>query len=122
VASLADIVLAVHLIVVVFIGGGLLAIWLGAALGWRWVRTFWLRLAHLAAIGCIALQTLLGRACPLTMWEDYLRGASTEAGFVERWLERLIYFDWPPWVFTLLHVGFAVLVLATWWLVPPRRN
>jgi hypothetical protein len=117
----ADLVFAAHLAVVAFIVGGLLLIWIGAALGWRWVRAFWFRAIHLAAIAFVALQTLWGRACLLTVWEDALRGRAAEAGFIERWVSRLLYFDLPAWAFAAMHVGFALLVLATWWWVPPRR-
>ena len=31
----------------------------GLALGWRWVRGFWFRLAHLAAIAIVVLASVL---------------------------------------------------------------
>ena len=37
---LADVVLVLHFAYVLFVVGGLVAIWLGCALGWRWVRNF----------------------------------------------------------------------------------
>jgi hypothetical protein len=119
---LADVVLIVHFGIVVFIVGGLALIWIGAAAGWRWVRHFWLRVAHLAAIGFVALEALAGMWCPLTVWEARLRGADPDKSFVAQWVHRMLYYDWPEWVFTILHVGFALLVAATWWRIPPKKG
>ncbi|MDO9008959.1 MAG: DUF2784 family protein, partial [Thiobacillus sp.] len=46
---LADAVLFVHLAFVVFVVGGLVFIVVGNWRDWRWVRSLWFRLAHLAA-------------------------------------------------------------------------
>lgn len=119
---IADLVVVVHFAIVLFIVGGLIAVWLGAALGWRWVRNRWFRYLHLAAIGYVALEALLGIACPLTVWEDLLRGGASADSFVGRWVQRLLYYDAPEWVFTTAYVAWALATLATLRLVPPRRK
>lgn len=122
-ALVADVILVVHFAFVLFVVGGFGAIWLGAALGWRWVRNRALRYAHLAAIVFVAAQSLVGVACPLTVWEDLLRrGASDGPSFVARWVGRLLYYDLPEWVFALAYVVFASAVAVTLWLVPPGGN
>lgn len=118
---LADIVLVVHALLVLFIVGGLAAIWTGAALGWRWVRARTFRLAHLLAIGIVAALAALGIDCPLTVLEDRLRtGAPDAQGFVQRWVGRLPYHDLPAWAFTVAYVLFALLVWLTWRRIPAR--
>jgi hypothetical protein len=123
---LADLVLVVHVGVVVFVVGGLLAVLVGNALGWAWVNHGWFRLAHLVAIGVVAAQAWLGQLCPLTTLESWLRvqagGAAYRQSFIEYWLQRLIYFEAPLWVFALAYTGFALLVLLAWWRFPPRRR
>jgi hypothetical protein len=121
---LADAVLVLHAGFVVFILGGLVLIWLGGWLRWRWVRNYRFRLAHLAAIVFVALEAVVGIACPLTVLEDWLRNGPEQAGgFIERWLHRLLYWDFEPWIFTATYLGFAAIVLATFLLFPPiRRN
>lgn len=119
---LADFILIVHFAFVLFIVGGLAAIWAGAALGWRWVRDFRFRIAHLAAIVFVAGEALAGVWCPLTVWEDALRGTAQEKSFIARWIHRLMYYDFPEWVFTAAYVLFALVVAASWWLVRPRRR
>lgn len=119
---LADVVLITHCAFVAFVVAGLPAIWLGAARGWRWVRNFSFRAAHLAAICFVTAEALLGFACPLTIWEDTLRGASTHDGFIERWLHSVMFYELSPWVFTTAYITFALAVAVTFWRVPPRRH
>ncbi|MBI2992822.1 MAG: DUF2784 domain-containing protein [Gammaproteobacteria bacterium] len=120
---LADAVLVLHAAIVVFVVGGLVLVIFGNMLGWAWVNALWFRIAHLAAIGVVAAQAWLGAICPLTTLEMWLRAearATTYSGsFIEYWLQRLLYYDAPPWVFVLVYSLFGLLVLATWWYFPP---
>ena len=118
---LADAILVVHAAFVVFVVGGLIATWIGVALGLRFARNRWFRGLHLAAIAFVAIESLLGYACPLTIWEDALRGSAGDKGFVARWVHAWMYWDWPAWVFTAIYISFAALVAWTWWRYPPRR-
>ena len=119
---LADLILVGHVTYVLFVVGGLALIWLGVWRGWRWVRNFWFRALHFAAIGLVAAEALIGLACPLTVLEDWLRSdVTSEAGFLQRWLHRLLYYDFPTWVFTAAYLLFALLVAATWLRWPPHR-
>ena len=119
---LADAVLAIHCAIVIFITAGLPLIWLGAALQWRWIRIRWLRALHLGAIGFVALESLAGVACPLTVWEALFRGRQAPNGLIQQWVERALYYDLPASVFTLAYTLFAAAVAATWWVVPPRAT
>lgn len=119
---MAELILVVHFAIVIFIVGGLLAVWAGAALGWRWVRNPWFRYLHLAAIASVAAEALLGVACPLTVWEDLLRGEAGGESFVGRWVRRLLYYDASASVFAALYVAWTLATLATLRLVPPRRR
>ena len=121
---IADTVLVVHAMFVFFVVGGAFYVWIGALLRWPGVRNRRFRLFHLAAILFVALQSILGYACPLTVWEDRLRGAAGEPAFVARWLRRAIYYDFPDWLFTLAYVAFALALAFTWRAIPPhaRKN
>jgi hypothetical protein len=117
----ADAILVLHFLFVLFVVGGFACVLAGAALGWDWIRSRAFRLAHFCAIGLVAAESLLGIACPLTLWEDALRRADpAPAGFLGRWLARLLYYDLPEWVFAAAYVAFALAVAAAWRLVPPR--
>lgn len=119
---LADLILLVHAAFVLFVVGGLVATWVGAILGLEWARNPWFRGIHLAAIAFVVAQSVLGYACPLTIWEDALRGTAADEGFIQRGVRALLYWRAPPWVFTLAYAVFGALVAATWWRVPPRRR
>lgn len=123
---LADAVLGLHAAIVAFVVGGLLVILAGNFLHWHWVNNPWFRGLHLAAIAIVALQAWLGVACPLTTLEIQLRvkahQATYSASFVEDWLQRLIYFQAPAWVFVTAYTLFGLAVLACWWRFPPRRR
>jgi uncharacterized protein DUF2784 len=119
---LADVVLIVHFLFVAFVVGGLAAVWIGAAAGWTWVRVFWFRVAHLAAIAFVAGESLLGVWCPLTVWEAALRGGHAQKSFIAQWVHRLLFYDFPERAFTVLYVGFTLLVAASWIFVPPARK
>jgi Protein of Unknown function (DUF2784) len=116
----ADALLVVHFLVAAFIAGGLVLVWIGGLRGWRWIRVRTFRLAHVAAIAFVALETLAGYACPLTVWEDMLRGNLQPESFVGRWLHRLLYYSFPEWFFALAYALWALAAVATLWLVPPK--
>ena len=119
---LADALLAVHFLIAAFIIAGLVLVWLGAALGWRWTRNPWFRYLHLGAIAFVAAEAVAGVACPLTVWEDLLRGGVRPESFIGRWVQRLLYYQAPEWVFTVAYVLWTAATLLTLWLVPPRRR
>ena len=124
--TLADAVLVLHAALVVSVVGGLLLILLGNLVGWRWVNAWWFRLTHLATIAVVVLQSWLGVTCPLTSLEMTLRAkarASTyTGGFIEHWVQRLLYYEAPAWVFALVYTLFGLAVLITWWAWPPTRR
>jgi len=122
-AALSQAVLALHLAVIAFNVLGLAAIPLGAAMGWRWVRVPGWRALHLASWAVVAIQAVAGRACFLTLWQDQLTGAgATEPPLIMRWVNRVIYWPLPIWVFGAVYVALFAAVVALWWIVPPRRR
>ena len=125
-ALLANTVLIAHASVVAFVVLMLPLIFIGKAMRWSWVRLFWLRTLHLACMIIVAAQAWAGMICPLTTLEMYLRakaGLSTyEGSFIAQWLQTLIYWDLPVWVFTTLYSLFTLLVLLAWYVVPPERS
>ena len=124
--SLADTILVVHAIVVLFIVGAVPVIWCGYFRGWRFVRNFWFRIIHLLLMGIVALESILSISCPLTVWEDALRthsgaGPMRQNGFIAYWLHQLLFYDFPAWVFTLAYVLFFLLVVGTFFWVRPQN-
>jgi hypothetical protein len=106
---------------VLFVVFGLAAIWIGAWRRWRWVRNIRFRVIHLLAIGLVAAESILGVDCPMTVWENRLRGEG-DSGFLQLWLHRLMFFDAPSWVFTSAYLLFAAAVAASWFVIRPARR
>ena len=125
---LADAVLVLHVGIVAFVVGGLVLIVAGnlAHRRWEWVNTPWFRLLHAASIAVVAAQAWLGVVCPLTTLEMWLRAQANQptygGSFMAHWLQALLYFDAPPWVFVLAYTLFGGLVAAVWLRFPPRRG
>jgi len=122
----ADAVLVIHVGFVAFVILGLVLTVIGILARWQWIRNFWFRSLHLAAILLVVVQSLLGVMCPLTIWENELRqlaGQTAYRGdFIATWLHDLLFIDAEPWVFTLCYTLFGLAVLATFLLAPPRRK
>ncbi|MGV3742345.1 MAG: DUF2784 domain-containing protein [Burkholderiaceae bacterium] len=120
----ADAVLLLHAALVCFVVLGPVFIMAGNLRRWHWVNAFGFRAAHAAAILVVIAQAWAGVACPLTVFEAWLRRqaglAVYSGGFVEYWLQRFLYYDFPAWAFTLAYSVFGLLVLAVWWRFPPE--
>lgn len=123
---MADVTLALHVGFVVFVVFGLVLIYAGYFMGWSWVRNRVFRVLHLLAIGVVAVQSWLGVVCPLTTLEMWLRakaGQDTYAGsFIQYWMQTILYFDAPWWVFTACYTIFGTLVLMSWFNVSPNKR
>lgn len=121
---LANLVVFLHLVYVAFVPLGLVVVWVGYFCRWQWVRNFWFRVIHLLMIGVVVLETVFRIECPLTTWENQLREAAGQdirgEDFIARFLNDLIYWDAPKWVFPLMYYGFGALVLLTFLVVRPR--
>ncbi len=122
-SSMADIILMAHALYIGFVVLGWILIVVGMFRNWSWVRNFWLRVMHVLAIGVVIAEAWLGQDCPLTIWENNLRiaagGATYSDSFIQHWLQKIIFYDFPPWVFILAYTLFGGFVLLTWLVVPP---
>lgn len=125
-AWLADATVTLHASFVFFVVAGQLLILLGWMRKWRWTRNFIFRISHLAAILFVILEAWLGINCPLTVLENRLRELAGQAGyelsFIGYWLNRILFYSAPEWVFTSLYSGFGLLVVLTFIAYPPRRT
>lgn len=114
---LADLVMVVHLGFVIFVvAGGLLVVWRP--------RAAWLHLP--CALYGTAIE-LFGWVCPLTPWEQSLRRAAGQAGyvggFIEHYVGRILYpGNWGD-IHVMLGVGVLALNGALYgWLLWRRRR
>jgi hypothetical protein len=47
---------------------------------------------------------------------------SYSKSFIEHWVQRVVFYEAPFWVFVLAYTAFGLLVAWAWWRFPPRRN
>ena len=119
----ADELLFTHVLFVAFVIFGLLLIFSGKLMSWSWVCNPWFRMVHLIGIGVVVLQSWLGIICPLTTWEMAFRskaGDAVYAGtFISHWLETILYYHAPDWVFIACYTAFVLLFVVSWIWVSP---
>lgn len=100
---LADLVVGLHLLFVIFVvAGGLLVL--------RWRRLAWV---HIPAAIWGSLIEFAGWVCPLTPLEQTLRQAAGDAGyrggFIERYMLPVLY---PGEMTRGIQIGLGVVVLT----------
>lgn len=121
---LADAIVVLHMGIALFILLGLVAVLVGKFRGWSWVRNFWFRAVHIGAILFVVGESWLGITCPLTTWEQTLREKAGETAyrgdFIAHWVHELLFFEFQPWVFTLVYSLFGLAVVLAMVFVPPR--
>ncbi len=123
---LADAVVIFHVLYVAYVVVGQLAIIAAAPFKTRWARNPWFRFTHLAAIGIVAVEAIMGWRCPLSTWEEKLRllGGGTfdsSESFMGRIFHNLLFIDgMPEGFFTVLHLSMTVLVIQGLVMYPPR--
>lgn len=118
----ADVIAGVHAAYAAFVVAGQLLIWIGVWRRWEWVRNLWFRLIHGLAIVLVVVFDISESGCPLTIWENALRQQGQEETWVGRCLHNALALDFAPWVFTVGYSVFALVVIATFILAPPRRG
>ena len=64
--------------------------------------------------------------CPLTTVEMALRARAGDAtytgSFIAHWLESLLYYQAPAWVFAACYTAFGAIVFGSWFWVRPRKS
>lgn len=122
----ADLTLLAHALLVLFVVVGLVLIMLGAARGWAWVRNPAFRWTHLFTVAVVMVLSVLGIVCPLTSLEMYFRnlggGVVYSGSFIGHWLEFLLYYTAPNWVWVIVYSLFTAAVLWCAIAVPPTAK
>lgn len=123
---MADLILVIHFLFIVFVLGGQVCIVIGYFRNWHWVHHLAFRVCHILAIGIVIAQAWVNQLCPLTLWENALREVAGEPTyaktFVQHWLGKLVYYDAPQWLFTVAYSLFGAVVLFSWFCVRPAKG
>lgn len=122
---LADLIVIFHFLYVVFAVCGQVTILVGWVFRWQFIRQPAFRILHLVSVGFVALEAVIGMVCPLTDWEYNFRNLAGQCidrdlSFIARLIRMIIFYDFPPWVFTFMHISFGILVILTFIFIPPK--
>ena len=126
-AIFADLIVFFHMLYVIFAVGGEAVILLGALLRWRWIRNIVFRIVHIAAGLIVSIESMADFLCPITEWEHQLRrlaGQTVEEDitFIGRLIRLIVFYDFPDWAFSVMYIGFGIMVVLTFVLIPPKRR
>ena len=111
-----------HLMLATAMVAGFLVIPIGYKFCWSWVQHRNLRISHASIMGFIAVETIVGLTCPLTILEYELRGDRSPQSFVGHWIQQILYWDLPHETFIALYFCCFVWVIFLWKRCPPRAN
>jgi hypothetical protein len=118
---IADMLMLIHFAFIAFVILAQCLIMFGYHRQWRWATNRTMRGIHLACVLYVVVQTWAGQWCPLTVLENRYRAAAGQetyrSSFIQDGVGRLIYYDAPLWVFSVVYTSFGILVLAYWILV-----
>ena len=76
-AIVANFISIVHAAVAMYAVLGVAVIWLGMICGWLWTENHVFRVTHFAVIAFVMLRLAVGVPCPLSAWEDQIRGGKS---------------------------------------------
>ncbi|MHB1657660.1 MAG: DUF2784 domain-containing protein [Burkholderiales bacterium] len=112
-----------HLLYSLVIIIGFILILIGFFAGWCWIRNFTFRLIHILMIGFVAVESMFNAECPLT-WLEYklmsLDGIKhSSMPFIAGIVDRILYYNFPIWLFNLIYIAFGLAVLIVWFAIPP---
>ena len=116
-------VYVIHLLYALVIVIGFILIIIGFFAGWRWIGNFIFRLIHLLMIGIVAVESMFNVECPLTWLEyklmslDHIRHSSMP--FIAGMADKVLYYNFPIWLFNAIYIVFGLIVVITWFIIPP---
>lgn len=122
---LADLIVVTHFVWILFMLVGFILTLRG--LFYKKFFERWLfRTLHLFGIAYVSILAIMGKYCPLTIWENALRAKYdtrlTYAGsFMIHYLEELVYPDINPLIIRILTTFIAVFTVVVFIIRPPER-
>ena len=120
--NFADLVLIFHFGIVIFITSLFAIIPVGYKFKWNWPRNRKLRSIHLFLIFLVTTETVFGLTCPLTLIEHNLRGIYISNSFVNRWVQNLLYWNFPKEFFLISYILCLMWTIFMWKRFPPSNK
>ena len=123
---LADIIVVIHLAYACFVLFGFIGIVIGVWRRWSLIENSPFRITHLICTAFVPLETLLRMTCPLTTLENYFLKASGTSGyersFIGNLASKILFYDAPEWIFTVIYLALAIMVIFYFFRFPPKQR
>jgi len=122
---LADIIVLVHFIWILFMLIGFIL----NLYGFFWKEFFdkWLlRMLHLFGIAYVSFLAIMGKYCPLTIWENTLRAKydpslTYPGSFIIHYIKKLVYPAVHPLIIIIPTAFIAIFTVAIFIIRPPKK-
>ena len=118
----ADTILYIHFIIAFFIVSLFFLIPFGYKLKWSWIKNRKIRLIHIILIFFVTLEAIMGITCPLTIIENDLRGIIVSNSFVNTWINKILFFDFPREYFLITYTLCSLWTTLIWVKFPPEKS
>ena len=123
---LADLIVVIHFVWITFMLLGFLLILQAFFYKKAFFDWFKFRIIHLIGIFYISLLSILGKYCPLTILENFLRSRYElnlvyPGSFIIHYLERLVYPAVNPLIIQIPTAFIAVFTILVFIIRPPRK-
>jgi hypothetical protein len=123
--TLADVIVVAHFVWILFMLVGFVL----TLSGFFWKKFFdkWLfRTVHLLGIVYVSLLAIMGRYCPVTLWENALRAKynpdlTYQGSFIIHYIEKLVYPAVNPLMIIVPTVVIAIVTVVVFITRPPKR-
>ncbi|MBU3911239.1 MAG: DUF2784 domain-containing protein [Candidatus Omnitrophica bacterium] len=122
---LADAIVVTHFLWILFMLSGFVLTLTGFF--WKGFFDRWLfRALHLLGIAYVSLLAIMGKYCPLTLWENTLRARydptlTYPGSFMIHYAEKLVYPDINPLVIRIPTTFIAVVTIVAFIIKPPTK-
>ncbi len=122
---LADLIVVVHLAWILFMLEGFI-LTLRGFFHKEFFERWLFRTAHLLGIAYVSTLALMGRYCPLTVWENTLRAKydpslNYPGSFMIYYFEKFVYPDVNPLIIQIPTTFIAVFTVVVFIIKPPEK-
>jgi hypothetical protein len=122
---LADTIVLMHFAWILFMLWGFV-LTLRGFLHKEFFERWFFRTTHLLGIAYVTTLAIMGKYCPLTVWENVLRAKydpnlSYTGSFMIHYVEKLVYPDVNPLIIQIPTTFIAVFTIVVFIVRPPRR-
>jgi hypothetical protein len=122
---LADVIVVVHFAWILFMLVGFIFT-LGGFFNKNFFDRWFFRTLHLLGIAYVSTLAIMGRYCPLTIWENTLRAKydpnlTYVGSFIIHYIEKLVYPDVNPLIIQIPTTFIAIFTVVMFLIKPPEK-